>query len=55
MNIFDVLQYMTDNKVKTIDISNDKDVITIRQFLDDGKILQTTTTQTMLTQEKSKT
>ncbi len=55
MNIFDVLQYMIDNGVKGIDVSNKEDIMTIHQFLDNGKVLQTTTTQTVFTQkEKSK-
>ena len=52
MNIFDVLQYMTDNKVKGINLTNNKDTATIHQFLNNGKILQTVTTQSVFTQKE---
>ena len=55
MNIFDVIQYMTDNNVKGIELTENKETVTIHQFLNNGEVLQTITTQTVLTSKKAKT
>ena len=55
MNIFDVMQYMTENGINGIKLSHSNDVTTIHQFLSNGKVLQTVTEQTIFSaKEKPK-
>ena len=58
MNAFEIMQYMTENDIHAIEISVQEDnnnAVVLHQFLDDGRVLQTVTEQSVFTDKEKQT